>query len=268
MRSVDCAVVRDAFRAGRLPDEPSALAHVRDCPRCTELLADDARLGRALASGHATAEPSPELWAAVERRLVKETGARAWLRSRSTALRVALSTAVGALIVVLAHRGDHVGLAERSGLEPTVWIFGFAGLALAAVAWGLRPLGRARSAASRAVLLSGAAALPVLYSLTTAEVASSGTSLVRGAVGCFAMGLALAVPFVVVLWLADRADRLATANITLFAAAGGLLANLGLALHCPSNEQAHLLLGHAPVALGVALTLVAARALLPRRSFR
>jgi hypothetical protein len=174
---------------------------------------------------------------------------------------------VGALIVVIAHRGDHVGLSARGGFELAAWIAGFAGLAVAAVFRVLQPLGRAsRSTVARSALLSVAVALPVLYALTAAAQAPLEPSLVRGAVGCFAMGLAFAVPFVGVLWLVDRADRPTASSVALFAAAGGLLANLGLSLHCPLEEQGHLLLGHAPVALGVALGLVAVRTLRPRRA--
>jgi hypothetical protein len=69
MKDVTCALVRDAFRAGRLPVDAAVLAHVRECPRCTELFADDARLGRALGSTHPAPLAGPDLLRGLRLRL-------------------------------------------------------------------------------------------------------------------------------------------------------------------------------------------------------
>jgi hypothetical protein len=269
MRIVDCAEVRDAFRAGLLPVDSSVVAHVRQCPRCTELFADDARLGRALGSEQPLTRAAPALWSQIEDRLRGETGVRAWLRSRSTLLRVALAAAVGALVVLIAHGGKHVGLMQRGGHEPIAWITAFALLGVTHIALSLRPLGRAGiSGIGRAALLLGAFSLPLLYALTAPADTSALVPFLGEAVACFTLGIGLALPFVGALRAIDRRDRLTPWGIVLIACAGGLLANLGLALRCPVHEQGHLLLGHAPVALGIGLGLVAARRLGARRPAR
>ena len=262
MRGVDCAVVRDAFRAGQLPHDAALLEHVRQCPRCTELFADDARLGRALGSEQATELPARELWAGVQARLRDETGPRAWVRSRSTPFRIALAVSVGALVVFAAHGGKHVGLAHRGGYEPLVWIAAFALLGVAHVVFALRPLGRAgASPLARMTLLFGAAALPVLLSLTASRDIAREMPFMQEATACFLLGLGLAAPFAGSLWLLDRGERLGAWGVVLVACAGGLVANLALSFRCPVHERAHLLVGHAPIALGIALGIVLVRRL-------
>ena len=266
MKSVDCTSLRDAFRAGDLPEGPDERAHVEACPACSQLFADGARLGRALGVDAAAPAPDPELWARTEARLISETGLRAWLRSRPTWQRALLALGVGALIVVLA-----VGPRPHGGLsagDPAawLWLFLFTALVVAGVVVLLRPLGRAASPpAVRAGLAAAAVLLPVLYALAPHAVvdgghALAGEELVRRTLGCLLLGLGLGVPFLGVVWVLDRADRLGLLSVALLAGASGLLASLGLSLHCPVDERAHLLFGHAPVAFALALAVLVARA--------
>jgi hypothetical protein len=174
---------------------------------------------------------------------------------------------LGGLAIVLTQRGEQAGLGARHGFEPTAWIVGFAALLLSGVLSFLRPLGRPRSSlTARSLLLLGAITLPVLYALAAPVHSSSAAeALLPKSLACLGLGIALAVPFIALLWLVDRADRMTAWRIALLSVTGGLLSNLGLALHCAVDEPLHLLVGHAPLALALALALFVLRAV---RSFR
>lgn len=271
MRSVDCAALRDAFRAGDLPAGPEVEAHLDACPACRELFSDEARVGRALGELPAPAALGPELWARTERRLLADTGARAWLRSRPTWQRAALALLAGALLAAGALRRPAV--APLVAMDPVAWVqlVLYAALTVAGIHALLRPLARpAPRGLVRAALVGAAVLLPVIFAFPTpgsvhgAHVLSEG-ELARRTLGCLLYGLALGLPFLGVLWLLDRSERLGLSALVVLAVASGLLANLALALHCPLDERAHLLLGHAPVGVALALGVFAARALSRRR---
>lgn len=267
MKNVDCTALRDAFRAGDVPEGVEVRAHLETCPACRELLADDARLGCALGDQALLPPLAPELWARTERRVLAEIGVRAWLRSRPTWQRAAVALAVGGLLGAVALRRQ--GAAPLVALEPVAWLqLGlYAVFTLAGVLTLLRPLGRPAShGALRLVLVVAAALLPLIFALAPphslhgAHVAAPG-ELARRTLGCLFYGLALGTPFLGVVWLLDRSERLRLSAVVVLAAASGLLANIGLALHCPLDERAHLLLGHAPVGLALGLGVFGVRAL-------
>ena len=80
-----------------------------------------------------------------------------------------------------------------------------------------------------------------------------GVTFVQATVGCFVLG-ALVGGFVVVgLRLLDRGGHRSREAALFAATAGGLAANAALELHCPATAPAHLLLGHASVALVLVL---------------
>jgi hypothetical protein len=267
MNDVDCSRIRDAFRAGQSLSDPASKAHVSKCSRCAELVADEARLGRALGAPPPDPPVEPRLWAAIERDVRAEAGLRAWLRSRPTAQRVALAAGVAALSVVLAHREGGSGSWARPGAEPWSWLASFAVLAVASLVVVLRPLGR--SSLSRPVLwavLASALALPLAYALSSERASQVGSvsGVVRGALGCFVYGLGLALPFVGLVLLLHRSDRLTARGLVLLGGAGALVANLGLLLHCALDHQQHLLAGHAPIGLAFLLGLFAVRTVAAR----
>jgi hypothetical protein len=270
MKSVDCTSLRDAFRAGHLPAGPDERAHVEACPACSQLFADDARLGRALGEDMAAPAPDPELWARTEARVHSETGVRAWLRSRPTWQRGLLALGVGALTVRLAV-GRHAHGALAAGDAPALlWLFLFTVLLVTGVVVLLRPLGRAESPpVVRVGLAVAAVVLPVLYALAPSAVADGGHALAGGelarrTLACLLLGIGLGLPFLGIVWALDRADRLGFSAVLLLAGASGLLSSLALSLHCPVDGRAHLLFGHAPVALALALAVLVARALARR----
>jgi hypothetical protein len=268
MTDVDCSRIRDAFRAGRSLDDPASAAHVSACSRCAELVADEARLGRALGAPPPDVPAQPHLWAAIERDVRAETGVRAWLRSRPTSQRVALAAGVVVLAALLARREVGGGSWARPGAEPWLWLASFAVLAAASLAVLLRPLGR--SSLSRPAVwavLASSLALPVAHALSSEEASQFGvgSGVARGALGCFLYGLGLALPFVLLVLLLDRSDRLTARGLVLVAGAGALVANLGLLLHCGLDQQEHLLAGHAPIGLAFLLGLFTVRAIAVRR---
>jgi hypothetical protein len=270
MKSVDCTSLRDALRAGDLPEGPAERAHVEACPACSQLFADGARLGRALGEDAAAAAPAPELWARTESRIRSETGVRAWLRSRPTWRRTLLALGAGALTVKLVvGRHAHGGLAAGDA-GAWLWLVLFTAVVATGVVVLLRPLGRAASPpAVRVGLAVAALLLPVLYALAPHAMADGGHALAGGelarrTLACLLLGFGLGLPFLGIVWALDRADRLSLPAVLLLAGASGLLASLGLSLHCPLDGRAHLLFGHAPVAVALALAVLVARAVARR----
>jgi hypothetical protein len=263
MKQVDCSDVRDTFRAGSLPDGP----------HCAELFAEDARLGRALAGDPGAPLPADELWKTIEGAVASETGARAWLRSRPTGLRMTLVIAVALAVIGLGASRLRSDWAVYPKAVGAMWLALYAVSLLACVWLVLAPLGRPRPpGAARYALGLAAACLPVAYALGLFEPVASATGseqgreLVRHALGCFAYGSLLALPFLGLTLTVERRDRLSLGAVLLVAAAAGLVANTALLLHCPLDDSKHLLLGHATIGGAVfALLAAASRLVLKRR---
>jgi hypothetical protein len=182
--------------------------------------------------------------------MARETGLRAWLRSRPSRLRflvVALSAAAAVGIGgALRLRPDFSAYpSARLGLLLGAYLLGIA------VAFGKELLSsaRRRSLSADFALLLGALAVPFVIALWPATEAARSYEP-AGALGCFSYGALLTLPTAALLWAFDRDDRLSLRTVCLSAAALGLSANLVLELHCPNGNAAHVLLGHA--SLGVA----------------
>jgi hypothetical protein len=215
-----------------------------------------------------------ELFALVEQRLAEERGVRAWLRSRSTAVRIALSLASLALLaapMALAWARPDLAVYPvfRLGLGMLV-IIALLALQLLLV---LRPLSRPPlpAWASQAAIASALVGLVVLYALPPAHLAHPASlqppgwpALIERALPCLGFGLAFGLVSYGLLRLFDRGGTRATRRALLAAAYGGLVANLLLLLHCPVTAPAHLLVGHLGVAvlllLGVGLAAQTVRA--------
>lgn len=199
-----------------------------------------------------------DLRLSLDAELAKERCPSAFLRSRSTPLRVLL-LGVGLLILALLTlllRG-RVDLAvyplPRMLLLLTamaVWFFGSTWLAL----W---PLSRPAlpAAVLKAFIAFGPLLLLGLYSLPAAHTdhpaslqAPGVAALLLRAVPCLVFGAAIAAGTYSLLRAFDRGGSRAS---LLMASAGGLAANLLLQLHCPVTAPEHMLVGHLGSALSV-----------------
>ena len=244
-QGMDCTAIRDALLSGSAPAGPGVEAHVADCAPCAELLRNQGRLGRAFSGAEAPKAVNPKLWKSLEGALAAETGARAWLRSRATPVRVLVVVFVASVLVFVG------GQPADETVEPVEamlwWLFGFAVSAFACLWVLVAPLGRPRPPPATRVLLVGAAlALPLVYAVGGSSSRAPG-SFAEQAVGCFVYGTILALPFLGVVWLFERSDRPWLTRVVGVGAVGGLVANAALALHCPNTEVGHLVLGHAMV---------------------
>jgi hypothetical protein len=200
---------------------------------------------------------------AVRADLERERGAIAWLRSRSTPVRLGLSLGFAALVALatlfVAARHD-LAVYPLARLVLTLgWFFVAAG----ACAWlALRPAYLPRPSIGVVVAVAAFALLGPVLAAILPEVH---TNDVGGhAPICFAIGT---IAGAVALLLARALDRGAHAagQLVLAAAAAGLVGNLALALHCPVNHPAHLLLGHATVPFALVVGALLARLVPARR---
>jgi hypothetical protein len=183
-------------------------------------------------------------------------------------VRVALAAGVVVLVALLARREGGGGSWARPGAEPWLWLSSFAVFAAASLVVLLWPLGRPGvSRPAVWAVLASSLALPLAHALSSEEASQFGSvsGVVRGALGCFVYGFGLALPFVGLVLLMDRSDRLTARGLALVAGAGALVANLGLLLHCALDHQPHLLAGHAPIGLAFLLGLFTVRAVAVRR---
>lgn len=256
MSDVRCEDVRDALVAGRKPTDAELVEHARGCEQCATLLANEAALGRSLATAGSGGELDAALWGELERELGAETGAHAWLRSRPTPVRLGLALGGVALVTALGlrHLRPHWDTLSKPVLG--AWLVAFAGVAALALRVALPALDVA--APRRRAVLAAAFGLPVVYAALGAA-SFGGPPLVAApffgaALSCFVYGTLLSLPLVALVWLLDRGAG-SRSRVLAGAAACGLAANAALLLHCPATDPAHLLAGHG--AIGVALALVA-----------
>ncbi len=258
---MDCAQVREHVlrSAGDLP--PDALAHARECAACRALAEDHGGAGRALAA----AEPSlrgslAALESRVEADLARETGALAWLRSRGRPARLAVVGTVLALdaALVLAWRPrPDLGELTHGRLAVTL---GCLGALLVLAAWhAMRPLYVAPAPGwAPATLVALAVLAPVALGVLPGGPAVAPPTFLGPAAGCLALGAMLGGALLVIARALDRGGTTALTGAFLAAAAAGLAGNVLLCLHCPVNDPAHVVVGHA----GVVVVLLAGCAII------
>lgn len=252
MSRASCEDVRDALLAGRAP-EAELVEHAKECAQCADLFANEAALGRSLATAGADTLLDPALWGELERELGAEKGARAWLRSRPTRLRTAL--ALGGVLVVTALGLRH--LRPNWDALPTpvlaAWLFAFVGAAGVALRVALPVL--AGEDARKATSLAAAFGLPLVYGALAAPSFGGApfvaTPFFASALSCFVYGTLLSLPLAALVWSLDRGAG-SRARVFAAAAASGLAANAALLLHCPATDAAHLLAGHGAIGLVLA----------------
>lgn len=227
--------------------------HLKWCPHCRELFRNAAALGRRLAgaAGGTTGAIGAQL-SATEALLASERGVRAFLRSRSTRVRWALTLLLPMLLLARELWRGRVPWREVS--TPRV----LGGLLLAALLGlvartALRPLPIERRAARlRTALALVAWVLPCLLWLapeTSVNADDFSGEIALRSLTCFAFGSALAAPSFALVWALDRGVRVPYRVWALGAGTVGLVANLILLLHCPSTNGAHLLVGHFSIGL-------------------
>jgi len=242
---MDCAQIRDAFVQGVVLPNEAVQAHLALCPHCHELFEHDAELGRALAAQATAGAAFPEdIFEHIAAGVARETGPRAWLRSRPTGLRFQLLVLAVILLVVagglLRHRPD---LAEYPLARQVLLLGGYFVLLLLTTRKELAVSARRDDHVS---WFLAALALPVLAAFVPATEASRHLGP-GGALNCFVYGGLFTVPLAALFWAVDRDDRPTLRSVCLSAAALGLAANLVLELHCPNGNLLHLLLGHASI---------------------
>ena len=263
---MECAEIRDSLLAQKVPSGSSVEEHLASCPACREVLAERAALGKGLAAARDPAELAAPEFAELERALGREKGLRAWLRSRPTLVRTALS--IWSLLIVLTfivltrRRPDwELYPALRMNLLFALFAFG----AFTAIELALRgPLrhGRKLHAAVAAVSLAVpliVALLPRAHTLHDASLQGTISHFGERAFGCFTIGLLASAPLAILVYLFNREDRLSPLTAALTAAAAGFAANLALHAHCAITDPEHLALGHALLGLVWLLLLLSAR---------
>jgi len=259
---MDCSQIRDSFMSGDRLSEEQLEAHVSSCPQCKALFESDAELGQRLAAQASAALPYPtDFFGQIEQGLARETGPRAWLRSRPSRVRFVF-TLLPVLIAVVAggvlrQRAD---FAQYPVLRVVLLLcVYFVAIALAC-AKELSELPRRNLLREALPLLAFALAVPILASFAPATE-SSRQAGAEGALNCFSYGALFTLPVALLLWAFDRNDRPSLRTVCLSAAALGLSANLLLELHCSNGNPVHVLLGHASLGLAWLVAWAGLRAL-------
>lgn len=241
-RSVNCVDVREARLRGAALS-PEATEHARRCPICSADADDDAEAAAGLDA----------LFGGVAETLGREKGVIAWLRSRSTPVRLLLGAVWMSALAVLFGLGiPRTRFAPVPVERVTVVLGVLAVLAAVLLRVGLRPT-QAPAPNDRSILLAivtglllpvAAAFLPpgahafdhyVQYTRTQATI------------GCFVIGGITGALAVFMLRALDRTAHDSRPASVLAAVTGGIAGNLALELHCPVTSPAHLLMGHATV---------------------
>ncbi len=244
---MDCVDLRRGFLAGTPLSGATVDEHLGGCASCADLVQSGATLGRRLAEF--SAELQSDVGAgliATESLIDRERGLRAYLRSRPTRVRWALT-----LCVPLAL------LAREFWERPVPWmnlgtpklIMGLLLLGLMAlvVRAALRPapIGR-RKARLCWALTAAACCLPCLLCLAPESRPSPPITggFAGRALSCFSYGSALSAPAAALLWALDRGMRVPYRVRALATGTMALVANLILIVHCPLTDGVHLWAGH------------------------
>lgn len=192
-------------------------------------------------------------------RLEKERGWRGRLRSLPTPLRLLAGLLVLALtalaIGVFRRRSDFAAYPAPLLVVNLVLLATLTLLSIRVFLWPLhRREPRALATGGWLLLALG---LPVLLALLPEahglvhehpeSFGGRGADFWPRAAACLVFGMAMSLPLLAVLLLADRRDRRRTGRLALAAGAAGLAGNVVLLLHCPLVARGHLLAGHASV---------------------
>jgi hypothetical protein len=262
---MDCSEARRRLASGEAADA-EVEGHLGACTDCAAFACEGHR--RAIAVPGADPAEIDRLLRHTERRIGAEAGIAAWLESRPTRLRLAVSV-VPLGFALLSPRAD---LAVYPLGRLLAVVAGLAAL-IAVSAWmRLRPAHRAPlpAAAPACVVVAGLAVvgidclLPEAHAARAASLAGGGADLVPRAVGCLLAGIGVALPAYVLGGALDRSRAGWLVPSPIGALFAGLAGYLALHLHCPLVPRAHLATGH----LGVLVFFFAVNAALGARRAR
>lgn len=250
---VDCAEIRQGFVTGGVPSGAALDEHLKQCPQCSELFGDAARLGRRLAAVVPRPGDVTGQLGVTEALIARERGLRAFLRSRPTRVRWLLCLVLPAVLLARELLKNRVPLSDLGLTRSLAALLLVVALALIARS-ALRPLPLERPAARlRSAFALVAWAVPcVLWfapgaSTAAEDLSSSGFAL--RSLSCFGYGSALAAPSFALLYAFDRNDRVAHRVLALAAGLVAVLSSLILLVHCPNTHRAHLIAGHFSIGL-------------------
>ena len=262
---MDCSQIRDSFLNGEPVHAAQVDEHLASCPQCRALFEQDQRLGRGLAAQATDASSlSPDFFEQIEQRLARETGPRAWLRSRPSQLRF-LFLVLPLLLVLIAggllrQRADFA----QYPLPRVILLLCVYFLAITlAFAKELSEAPRSEPLTDHWGLVVFALAVPILAAFAPATELSR-QAAADGALSCFGYGALFTLPIAALIWAFDRDDRPSLRTVCLGAAALGLAANLLLELHCGNGNPVHVLLGHASLSVAWLAAWAVARGLSAR----
>ncbi|HET9960419.1 MAG TPA: hypothetical protein VFQ61_38380 [Polyangiaceae bacterium] len=236
--------------SGHTPSGAALEEHLRQCPACRALCEDGAGLGQLLARAASLDNSgSDALLSRLTSTVDAEVGLRARLRAASTRKRTMIVAGVGLVAVLIP------SLSKARPSWPPVGefvasLFALFALAALCVRFALRPLSEARKSMLSTLLAAISLAVPFLLAIVAPFASRAPEGHAPHAWACFSFGAAFSFPVLLVLRLLERSERPPILALVLSAATTGLVANAVLALHCPSDDSLHLLLGHASIGAG------------------
>jgi hypothetical protein len=258
---MDCRDVEERIETGEALGA-DARAHLAECEACRGLADAGPELPRALGALSPAAAPidAVALEAALRGQVAEERGIGARMRSWPRSVR--LGVVLGLLALDVAIFG---GLwLRRDWAEFPAWrmtfLLGSQTFVLFVATWeAMRPAYRpARSQKETIALVIAAALLPASLALLPELPTPFDFSYGRVGWFCFTIGVAQGVSLLMLVGHLDRSEGALVPFLYALVAAG-LLAQIGLTLHCPVNDRWHLLTGHASVPIGLLLGALALR---------
>lgn len=250
-------------------EERELRQHLDACEPCACLAADGGALARELG----LRERDPELGgvlAELERSLEAERGITGRARSLPTPARLLLALGGAAMVILVGGLlRPRVDLDAYPALRLGVGVGALGATAALGVWLWLRPLFRsplpawavpalAMTSVGLPWLIAGA---PMAHQAHPASLAGAGDDLAVRAVACLLYGGLWGGAVLVLVRLLGRAPGARTSFEALAGLSGALIGSIVLELHCPITQPAHLLLGHAPLAVLLAALLIGASSL-------
>lgn len=251
-----CGRVRLAVQSGASLT-PDLMAHARECSVCASVMgmAGEGAEALALTEPDADAAVLETIESALGTQLQRDTGVRAWLRSRPTGVRVAIvvaGAAVMPMLMLLASRRADFSVYPRLRQLLDLMLL-VVPMTAALLVWK-RPLFRRSPPPwlAPALVLAAVVAVVVLVRLPVAHWDHPASrlgiadDLPRRALACFLTGLVSGLPTLVLLSLVSRRGvRWGLGGLAAIFAA--LVGGLAVYLHCPLTSLVHLTLGHATI---------------------